>query len=446
MFCGNCGGQVSDVAVFCSSCGNRVRNAAPVAEPVYQEPVAEPVYYEPEPEVVYQEPEPVYYEPEPEIIYQEPEPVYHTPESVQQPEVFDHIIQPAPEPVYHAQEPVYHAPVAAVIEPVIEKSSPAGTAVKVIVSILLGILIFGLTIAFVSLFLIRPANIVSIVENTDISWIVEEAGISEELVSDINDFLPDHIYIDVDGIQEFTKRSSVSTEVGIVINRYVRAIAEGNLDYHISPREVISFIRAIAPELEDEFGYEITSEDYDSINEALTTDFDLKEFSAATVLEEAGLDQIMPYTLFSIYPFIIIGILCALIVLNLVLLHRKKVRNSFLALSIPFIISGIILTSAALLLGPMSGMIRSYVAFDYARITSGVADVLLLPSLICFAAGLCFLVIYIILSSIKRKTPQLPSIPGDRYKAVWRISGALLNAVLLISCFAFSLLYYTNLP
>lgn len=60
MFCESCGSQVPDGQAFCSNCGAAVAQpapqAAPAAQPVYQQPVAQPVYQQPAAQPVYQQP------------------------------------------------------------------------------------------------------------------------------------------------------------------------------------------------------------------------------------------------------------------------------------------------------------------------------------------------------------------------------------------------------
>jgi len=47
MFCESCGASVPEGQSICPNCGAAVAQAAPAAQPVYQQPVAQPVYQQP---------------------------------------------------------------------------------------------------------------------------------------------------------------------------------------------------------------------------------------------------------------------------------------------------------------------------------------------------------------------------------------------------------------
>jgi phosphopantetheine adenylyltransferase len=324
------------------------------------------------------------------------------------------------------------------------KPSTVGTISRVAFSILLGIFTFAFVVVFIALTVVRPTNIPNIIGRAEISRIIEDIGLTNEVVSEINDSIIIDISFDIDGIKDFLKRDTVSAEISKVAERYVTAITDSDFDYHITAREVVGFVRSVASDIRDEFGYRLTNEDYDMITESLNAEINLKDFRIGKLMENAGMNNAVPYLLLSVYPLIIVGVICVLLVFNIFMLNRKKVRAAFMITAIPFILSGLIYSVAGLLLGPFSGLLANSGIYNYVRVVAGIANLVLFPGIICLGIGVLTFAVYFVIKKL-RKQPIVINYDAKRNK-LWRMTGLITNMSLVITCAVCALLCYLNLP
>jgi hypothetical protein len=384
-----------------------------------------------------------------------PSPIMPPPDVMSEP-----VVMPPPvmmsEPV--VMPPVVtQEPIIVTLEPISEVSpgspaqpappparSVAGTLARVVLSIVFGILGFAFICVFIILTVLRPGNFTAIIERMDVTWILEETGLGDEIIRGINESAGFDRTVDIFDIEEFLRRDAVSGEVGRVAERYVRAITEGDLGYHMTARDIASFVRAIAPDIRDQFDHRLTNEDFDMIVNTLEDHVDLREFRVGTLIEAAEIDVSLPFALFSIYPLIIIGILCALIIFDIFLLHRKRIRSAFLAAGIPIALAGLLFIAASLLFGAFPSLLGTGPLSEITRFTGGIAFLLLIRGLICFIAGILFIVVNIIINGVmKGKPPKIHQAGGSK---AWRLTGLITNSVLLIAAAVTTLLFHQNIP
>ncbi|MCL2627104.1 MAG: zinc ribbon domain-containing protein [Oscillospiraceae bacterium] len=355
-------------------------------------------------------------------------------------------------------EPVATAPIVATIETVsntgdepppatVMELSPKSVSkriVRAVLSVLLALLAFVFVFTFIALLIVRPSNIPQIIATADVLVILEDTGLSDEIISDMNNSNVTGIEIDSYRLRDFLRRGNVSGEVGKIAERYVTAVMDGDYEYYISAREIVSFLRAISSDIRDEFDYRLTNEDYESITNTLNTDVNLKDYRIGKLLDDAGVDYAMPYLLLSAYPIIIIGILSTLLIFNIFMLHKRKVRAAFLIVSIPIALSGLICTVVGLLIGPFSGLFSGSGIYSFIRIASGAASAILILGLIAVMLGGLLLTVFFLIGRFRK---QRPSKTDDvKIDNLWRITALISNVSMMVLCFSLSLICYLNLP
>ena len=349
------------------------------------------------------------------------------------------------DPVNNATPDTYAIPDLTAQFNQIPEHAPMMPAARIALSTLFGILLFVFVSIFIALTAVRPANIPRIVEQADISLIAEEAGLDEEIINEINDTISNHIQVDIDSVKDFLRRDTVSAEVAKVAERYAAAFVDGDFDYHMTSREIISFIRSIAPDIRDEFDYRLTNEDYDAISEALREEVDLRDFRVGRLLEDAGVENFaMPFILLSVYPLIIVGILCIIFISDIFLVNRRKVRSALLISGIPLALSGLIFTAAGVFFNSIAGLFGNSEIGNYIGFAGGLANLFLLPGLICFAIGVLCIVAFFVIRTIKKL--HQPKSSQKLSPKFWRFAVLIANGCALILCLVFSLVLYLNLP
>jgi len=315
--------------------------------------------------------------------------------------------------------------------------------VKGFLSFLLSIIAYALICAFVALLAARPSNIPELIQGTDVVWIMEEIGLDDIILQQVNDTFINDLSIDIYDIEQFLKRSNVADELGKAADGYIKALTEGNTGYYLSSREIVSFLKAVAPDIRDQFDYKLTDDDFDLIIESLEEQVDLKEFRVEKILQDVNIDITVPGVVFSVYPLIVTGILCALVLFDIFLLHRRRVEKGFLTAGVPVILAGMTYIAAGMLFGFFSNLLSSTALFMITRLAGGIAYMIFIYGLVCFSAGFLFLILYVIIGSIKRKRPaKQASTKGSK---AWILTGLVTNVSLLVVCAAISFLFYNNM-
>ena len=321
-------------------------------------------------------------------------------------------------------------------------SSVAKSFAKVIVSVVFSIIAFGLYCALIALVSIRPDNFTRIIEKVDVTQVLEEAGLDDVIVSEINNSSHISENISTNDLDDFLKRETVSTEIGMMAAKYAKAIAEGDLSYYIKPQDIKDFLKAVEPDIREQFNYSLTGEDYDEIVGVVEEHIDLQDYQVDKVLEDTEVDTTLPSVVFSAYPLIITGILCILLVFDIFMLHRKKIRTAFITGGIPAILAGLVYIAAGVLFGPYHGLPGNAVLNSVKRYTGGIADLLLSYGLVCLASGVLAIVVFFIIAGVRKEF-----VPKDRQgdkRALFRMTGLFVNIALLAACAVVSLLYYSS--
>ena len=321
----------------------------------------------------------------------------------------------------------------------------AGTLAKIASSIVFGLFIFVFILAFIGLLAARPESAVKVFEKADITWLLNDTGVGDAIIDGLNSSGLISFNVTADTINRLIKRENVSTQVGRVVEEYARAISEGNYDYYLNSEDIENFIRAIAPDIRVVFNVSLTDYDFNAIAYSVNRAVNLEDYSIGKLLGETGMDSTAPYILLSVYPPIVIGFLIVLMIFDVFLLHRCRIRTAFLFSGIPIALSGLTCFIAGLLLGPYSGLFSNSGFYGVLKMIAGVTNLLILPGLICLGVGIIAITAYVIINKKEtRHVLQINSVQSD--SKVWRRTGLITNASVLLICSVFSLLFYINIP
>lgn len=316
-------------------------------------------------------------------------------------------------------------------------------AVRIVISVLLGMLLFVCVCVFIVLILLRSVNITDIVQSIDVTTILEETGIYEEIIDEVNEILQEKLDISVQDIEDFVKRDSISGEIEDFIGGYMQAITEGNMGYYVSADDIIDIARRVAPDVSEQFNYELTEQDFEAITKILEEDIELARLSIGSIMDEVNVDVSTVFIVFSIYLPLAVCTLCVILLFNIFMLHRKTIANAFLTASIPIALSGFVFVIAGLLIGQflvfLSAALRNIIKF-----AGGFAQPILISGVVCLAAGILLLAAFIVIKVRAEKRPTTK--PGDIIIAlenkskVWLLTGLIVNFILVAIFAAFTVL------
>jgi hypothetical protein len=430
---------VPDGSVFCVHCGKKIEKMPPAdliasfpditeIDPAEQEPEPEP-RQEAEPK---QEPEP---EPEPEedIIS------YYTPAGAQVNELAQ-----TDEPPEEAEKPA-KKPAKNLAPGTGTKPSFAKSFFKAIISVFLSLLLFTFVTVFTLFLSLRPEKIPEIIAQADIAALFEQLGLSERAAQEANLSLQLGKEIDEGDIGDLLERSAVQEEIAAAVGEYILAAAEGDYGYYPSNRDVVNFLEEVASDIRSEIDYELSDYDYEVIK-ALLVEYDtLSLFSIENLLTDNGVDFALPYVLLSFNVLLIAAVLCFLVVANIFLLHRNRVRNAFLNAGIPLLLCGILFVMLSFVLEIVSGVFAGNVSLVISCLSASLASALFLPGLVCGAVGIAFLLVFAIISIVKKllKSQRQSEIKN---RAAWRLVGLAVNLVGLVVCGVLFFVCLQNAP
>jgi hypothetical protein len=307
---------------------------------------------------------------------------------------------------------------------------PVKSAIRAIFSVVLGILLCVFAVAFVAASILRPESLAGVVADADAAAIL---GGSEELDTWLkeNTLLPDGSSLDLAGVESFISQKVVKEEISKLTTEYLDAVAQGNFDYCISKNDIINILRAVSSEVEEEFGLELTRNDYDIIEEQLNEE-QLDMFSVGNLLKTGGVDFKLPVLLFSPYPFIILALLCGVVTTNILFIHRRKIRTAFLNIGIPAALSGLLYFAAG---------IAFIVSKNLGRYVGGASGFVSISGGILLLTGILLIAAYIVLKS---KLDEPKGKTGA--SSVWKYICLMFNGIALVICAVFIILCATDLP
>jgi len=206
--------------------------------------------------------------------------------------------------------------------------------------------------AFIALMVLRTVNItrvtVDVIKDLDIAMILENFDDTHYLINQIND-LPFHdTEIHYSDIDYFIKKDAVVTEFAIAAERYFRALAAGNLDYHITADDIITHSFNIEPELHALFTEYMTYEDYEYLAMIMDDVLDLRAFSINGIAEDFEIDVTLPAYIMSPALFGIVGLISAVFLILIIFINKSKPPIAFLIVGITIMLSGLIVFSAGI--------------------------------------------------------------------------------------------------
>ena len=296
-------------------------------------------------------------------------------------------------------------------------------------SVLLCILaIIFLCILFV-LLLLRAVNIPTVIRNTDITAVLEETGLSGEIMNYIedivhmeseagqhNEYIGEYIneyaeyydeyadtgaYADVidnyqdikiADVENFLSSAAVAREVGGIVNDYAREFTQGNLDYHMTSGDIMNAVRNLEPELDELIGRRLTEAEYAHIEKTLNDNIEFRNMSVGVLLNEMDIEPAIPFIQFSAYLVWAALLLSAFLLIIIYVHHRQNASAALRAVSVPIIISGTIFLLAGALFS-IYPELYGYTVYDMAIYLGGVAHVVRLYGLAFIAVGVIFILI-----------------------------------------------------
>jgi len=263
---------------------------------------------------------------------------------------------------------------------------------------------------FIIFFVMRSANAASIIRNTDLTWVLEETGISYDvidIIEQVNELSYIETEIDIAAVEDFLQSNAVSEELGSIIDGYARAFVAGDMDHSITTRDIVDITRNLEPEINELFDRSLTEADFQHIEMILDETIDFSEFTVSSIIEEFYIDMTIPHLLISNTLLWIVGIISAFFLLLLVLHHRRSTPDIFLFTGIPIIIAGLLVFAMGLLVRSspllLGDLIYDYYEFYEAlRFLGGPLQLIIQHGLLFAVFG----TICVVFSALKRRTSE----------------------------------------
>jgi hypothetical protein len=257
---------------------------------------------------------------------------------------------------------------------------------------------FLLSCAFAVLLTLRSGNIGSIIRNIEIAEILDGTEYSYYLVHQING-LPFHdAQVSIYDIEEFIKSDAVSREIGGVMDGYLRAFAQGDLDYYLTADEIIRISRSLEPEFNDLFDHRMTEADHERLARTIDDIVDFRGLRVGDIIDDIGIDidtyidTTILYLLVSSYLLWGVGFLCVLTLGLIFLHHRRRVADAFRFAGIPIMLSGLLYLITGVVLGSYQEL-PGDALHSFAGLTGGLADLVIRHGVVFAAAGLLSVII-----------------------------------------------------
>ena len=223
---------------------------------------------------------------------------------------------------------------------------------KIVLSVFLGLLTVVFLCSFIVLTVIRTADIPRIAEGVitefNIGTIVERIDDNHYLLDQIN-LLPIHdTTITYNCINTFFKFENVTAEVADVMAKYVRALASGDLDYHITVDDVVYHSLNVEPELRWLFARQLTYEDYEFLAMMLDDILDFDSLNISGLAEDFEFDITVPRILMSVILYCCVAFISAGLLAAIIYLGRKNLPGAFLIAGSAIALAGLIAFTAGL--------------------------------------------------------------------------------------------------
>ena len=255
-----------------------------------------------------------------------------------------------------------------------------------LVAVILCILMLVFTCTFTALLVVRTGNVPRIVRNTDISGILGDTDIGYYMEYQLH-YLPfNNSVIYLTNIEVFLTSDAVSNEIGIVAERYARALTAGELDYYLTTEDILDIIEHIEPELYELFDHHLTEEDNLIFATTLDDILDLENLTVGGIIEDVGIGTTIPYLIVSPYLIWVVGLLCFGTLFTIFYYCRKKVADAFLIAGLPILLTGLIFLAGGIVLDSHPELLGGSL-YTLARLAAGAAGILEDYGVVLTAAG-----------------------------------------------------------
>jgi len=244
-----------------------------------------------------------------------------------------------------------------------------------IIMAVLCIVMFLLLCLFTALLVVRTGNVPRIVRNTDITGIFDDTDIGYYMEYQLH-YLPfNNSSIWLANIEVFLRSDAVSNEVGIIAERYARALSAGNLDYYLTTDEILDILENLGPELNELFDHHMTQEDNVILADTLDDILDLESLTVGGIIEDLGIGTTIPYLLVSPYLLWGVGLICFGMLFIIFYYCRRKIANAFLIAGIPILLTGFIYLAGGIVLDTHPELLGGRL-YNLARMAAGAAGIL----------------------------------------------------------------------
>lgn len=443
MFCENCGNKLQEGFMFCTNCGHKIAFSAPPFPSEMTEEtisVSEPKVAETETKIRKEVEEkdgngglakdPV------TKTYQIPE----IKEENHEIKVENQAVPPAEEPIINTYETFeYHEEPNRSFEKTesLKATKKEKSPMRVMVSVLLGVFLVAIGVFAVFIYTLRSSDFSGGLDAAQTEKFIRKTKLGEDIANWINyDKLSD-FKLRADDIEELLTSDKMTDRVGAMLGKYADAIASGDYSYHPSAKEMISLVKALSPELEKSFEYRLDDYAYERISEHLNEADDLESYRVGTALRAFGLNYILVYMLFSDYFGLVLCVLAVLLIFDIFLVNRRRIRGGFLVTGVSLTLTGL----SYLLISQLFGSV-----FNSDNLMIGmIADsksALLLPMIFLTVAGLLGIGAYVLIGILHKNSPVKPLSKGK----MGEIVGLCVNAGLILLAGVLVTLCVLNVP
>jgi len=264
-----------------------------------------------------------------------------------------------------------------------------------VVSAVLGGLLFMLVCAFILLMAVSTINAARIIQNTDVAHVLMETGMSNATVDLINSLPFVENRVDIYDVDEFIRNEVVSQEISRALEGYLAAFAEGNFDHHITQYEVLHIARNLEPELSYMFGHSMSESDYEILTRILEDVVDFRILSIDSFVDAVGMDLTIPQFVASGNFLILVGVLCVIILILMVLHHRRRLSDAFKNAGGPILLAGVTCFLLGFVISSYTQLLGGFL-YRISTLLSGPISIIMTYSLYATLLGIALLIVHLI--------------------------------------------------
>jgi len=256
---------------------------------------------------------------------------------------------------------------------------------------------------------LQPRNIGFIVRHMDISGRFGNSDISYYMVHQFNALPYNNAEVDFYDIEAFLKTNAASREIGRATSSYAKAIVRGNLDFYLTTDDIYDAAGRLGTEFHDLFDHNMTDADYEHFARTLADMMDIRGMGAGYVVEDYGLEGIVPFLRISSYLVWVVGVLCAVLLLILFMHHGERVASALLSAGIPIMLAGLVVlvVGVRLWFHPeiLSDLLHDQFLHEMLMYTDGPAFLVIWHGVIFSAVGLLPVVACVVAKALVGENP-----------------------------------------